>query len=79
MALVSHADRGNPACYTVVVVSPLILLVSHSDWVGLWETKRRRRHLRPYFFLLQAVSPQEILKAFHGTLTVLLISSTYLS
>lgn len=31
------------------------------------------------FFLLQAASPQEILKAFHGTLTIPLISSTYLS
>lgn len=31
------------------------------------------------FFLLQASSPREILKAFHATLTSPLISSTYLS
>lgn len=31
------------------------------------------------FCFLRAASPQEILKAFHGTLTIGLISSTYLS
>lgn len=79
MTLVSQSDRGNPTCFTVVAPFPLILLTPRFDWGRIVGEENEETAFMVLFFLLQAALPQEILKAFHGTLTIPLISSTYLS
>lgn len=53
----------------------LILLSPFSDWAVRRGERMRRLHLWLYFSLLQTASQREILKAFHGTLMIPLISS----
>lgn len=66
--LVSRSVR---ATYATLLVVLFALILLGSDWLGLWQKKTRKQHLWAHFpFFLQAASPQKILKAFHGTLTI---------
>lgn len=74
------------ASQTGVILLAILLLFLTSYLIsvplrlgGIVGEENEETAFRAVFFLLQAVSLQEILKAFYGTHTIPLISSTYLS